>query len=239
VSRWRAALLGVLAGTLAAAGPAAADQRISATTRDQYSNPDVTIDQGEHVTFFNGDLFDPHSVTSTGRRPDGSTLFDSGVIRSGGESPVAGVETLPAGTYAFYCSVHSFMTGTITVRGGSGGPPPPPPSDTSPPRTSIAIGTGRLATVLRTARLPVRVSVDEGSSLALTATTRVGRRTVTVATSRLTVSGPTVETTRARLTRAGNRALRGRRSATLRVRATATDTAGNRAQATARRTLRR
>jgi plastocyanin len=241
VSRWRAALLGVCAGTLLLASPAAADQRVSAATRDQYSNPDVTIDPGEHVTFFNGDLFDSHSVTSKAQRPDGTPLFDSGVIRSGAEAPVAGVEGLAPGTYPFYCSIHTFMTGTITVRGGggSGGPPPPPPSDTTAPRASLAIGTGNLAAVLRSGRLPVRVSVDEGASLALTATTRVGRRTVTLATGRLSFGGPAVQSTRARLTRGGRRSLAGRRSATVAVTATATDPAGNRSRATAHRTLRR
>src|SRR5205823_155887 len=133
----RAAAIAALGATatLAASAPAAADQRISASPRDQYANPTVTIDQGERVTFFNGDVLDEHSVTATTAGPDGRPLFDSGVIQPGAEVPVVGVQSLTAGTYEFFCTVHHFMRGTITVTGT--GTPVPRPPDTTPARPTV------------------------------------------------------------------------------------------------------
>jgi plastocyanin len=222
---------------LVAAAPAAADQRISATTRDQFSNPDVTIDQGEHVTFFNGDLIDEHSVTATATGRDGRPLFDSGVIRPGAEAPVVGAENLGSGAYSFVCTVHPFMHGTITVTGA--GTPAPRPPDTTPARTAVSIGTGNLAAVLRSGRLPLRATTDEAATVQLAATVRTGRRTVTLATGSTRTDGPGAAVVRLALTTAGRRALRGRRSAAVTARASATDTAGNHSQAIAHRTLRR
>jgi plastocyanin len=243
VRRWRPAL-GVLAGMLVAATPmlvaatpAAADQRISATTRDQFSNPDVTIDQGEHVTFFNGDLIDEHSVTATGTGRDGRPLFDSGVIRPGAEAPVVGVESLSSGSYPFVCTVHPFMHGTITVTGA--GTPAPRPPDTTPAQAGLRIGTGNLAAVLRSGRLPLRTTTDEAATVQLTATLRAGRRTVTLARGSTQLDGPGARTERLTLTAAGRRALRRRHVAAVTARASATDTAGNHSQAISHRTLRR
>ncbi|MDQ4041727.1 MAG: hypothetical protein M3141_08250, partial [Actinomycetota bacterium] len=75
----RAAAAALVLAGLAAAAPALADERISAQTRDRYANPDVTIDQGERLTFFNGDLLDDHSVTATASNAANRPLFDSGV----------------------------------------------------------------------------------------------------------------------------------------------------------------
>jgi plastocyanin len=235
----RAAAIAVLSATatLAASAPAAADQRISASPRDQYANPTITIDQGERVTFFNGDVLDEHSVTATTAGSDGRPLFDSGVIQPGAELPVVGVQSLTAGTYEFFCTVHHFMRGTITVTGT--GTPVPRPPDTTPARPTVAITTASLSRVRRSGRLPVRAGADEAATLHLTATMRAGRHTLTLARGTLKLAGPGGQAVRLALTAAGRRALRNRTSAVVTVRAAATDTAGNRSTATGRRTLRR
>jgi plastocyanin len=234
--RRRSGALAAIGATLALASPAAADQRISASPRDQYSNSQITIDQGEHVTFFNGDLLDDHSVTATATGRDGRALFDSGVIHPGAQVPVTGVESLGAGTYQFYCTVHDFMRGTITVTGA--GTPAPRPPDTTPAQATVAIATGRLSVVRRSGRLPVRAGSDEAATLQLTATMRAGRRMLTLARGTVELSGPGSRTARLGLTAAGRRALRHRTSATVTLRAAATDSAGNHSNASTRRTLR-
>lgn len=82
----RAALALTVVATLLAAARAVADERISAETRDRYANPAVTIDQGERLTFFNGDLLDDHSVTATANNANSRPLFDSGLIGPGREA---------------------------------------------------------------------------------------------------------------------------------------------------------
>jgi hypothetical protein len=67
---------------------------------------------------------------------------------------------------------------------------------------------------------------------------RVGRRTLTLARGTLGLSGPGSRTARLALTLAGRRALRHRTSATVPLRAAATDSAGNHSSASTRRTLR-
>jgi len=87
---------------------------------------------GRHVTFFNGDVLDDHSVTANASGRDRPSAVRLRRHPSGAEAPVAGVESLGAGSYQFYCTVHAFMRGTITVTGA--GTPAPRPPDTTPAR---------------------------------------------------------------------------------------------------------
>lgn len=236
--RRAATTLAALAALAAAATPARADQRISAEFRDRYANPNVTIDPGERLTFFNGDV-DDHSVTATSRGGDGRPLFDTGLIGTGREVEVTGATRLAPGAYGYYCTLHPFMTGSVTVRGtpttggGAGGT-----ADRRAPRVSAAIATGDLARVRRTRALPVRVASDEAATVRLAATVRVGRRTVPIAAAGVALRVPGRRTTALRLTRAGRAAMLGRSSARVTVAVRATDAAGNVARASAVRTLR-
>lgn len=232
----RAAAAALLLAGLAAAAPALADERISAQTRDRYANPDVTIDQGERLTFFNGDLLDDHSVTATASAAN-RPLFDSGVIGPGQEAVVEGAQFLAPGTYAYYCTLHPFMTGSVTVTGA--GAPAPRPSDATPARLSVSIATGSLSALLRKRRLPVRARVDEAATVRLVASARIGRRTVTLASGAVTLAAAGSRATSLRLRPAARRALAGRRSVGVALTGQATDRAGNASAATARRTLRR
>src|SRR5260370_24211076 len=115
------AALAVL-GTTAAA--AYADQTIYAGPPTQYIGGDITINQGEKVTFTNVDTV-THDVTAQTKGADAKPLFASAHTDPGGSQPVAGTEYLTTGSYQYYCSIHPYMTGTITV--SSGGTPTPRP----------------------------------------------------------------------------------------------------------------
>ncbi|MEM9603446.1 MAG: cupredoxin family copper-binding protein [Pseudomonadota bacterium] len=70
-----------------------------------YVPAQLTVSAGDTVVFVNEDGA-PHSATAT----DGS--FDTGVF-AGGESGAITVGS--AGTYAYFCSVHPNMKGTLVV----------------------------------------------------------------------------------------------------------------------------
>ena len=57
-----------------------------------------------------------HDVTSTARDTEGNAVFKSTTVGLGTKVAVNGVETLAAGTYPFYCSVHPNMQGNLTVQ---------------------------------------------------------------------------------------------------------------------------
>jgi plastocyanin len=231
----RAAILAgaILLGTSAAAEAA---ERIEAGTPNRYTTPAVTMDQGEPLTFRNNDGTARHDVTARDAGPDGRPLFSTPVISGGREVPVDGAQYLTAGRYAFFCSIHTFMTGTLTVT--SAGTPVPRPADTVAPALSVAVKRTKLSRVARTGRLPAAVTVDEAADVALTASARVGRRTVTLGTVQLDDVAPGTRAVNVRVSRAGRRALARARSAIVTLRGTARDAAGNEAAARAVRRLR-
>jgi plastocyanin len=231
--------IAVAAALAAAALPAlaAADQRITANPVDSYRTPNVTIAQGERLTFANFDLADSHNVTSRAPGPDGRPLFSTPTIGPGQERFVEGSQYLTGGAYGFFCTVHPFMTGTLTVT-GSGTPEPRPP-DTTPPGLSVRISSTRLSAVRSRRRLAVSATVDEAATVTLTPTVRSGRRPVTLAQGSIRLPIPGTRTAQLALTRAGRSALRGQRSITVVLAAQAQDNAGNRTAKSARRTLRR
>src|SRR5438034_3544372 len=98
---------------LAFAPGALADKQVQAQPIDRFAG-DVTMDQGETLTFMNMDL-NNHDVTADAAGPDGKPLFASATIGFGQTSKVDGAEYLTTGAYKFHCSVHQFMTGTLTV----------------------------------------------------------------------------------------------------------------------------
>lgn len=74
-----------------------------------YATPVVFIEQGQSLTFSNFDVAQ-HDVDAR----NGS--FQSELVGLGGSTPVVGVEALAPGSYEFFCSLHSNMTGTLTVQ---------------------------------------------------------------------------------------------------------------------------
>ncbi|MEM7285294.1 MAG: cupredoxin domain-containing protein [Actinomycetota bacterium] len=94
-----------------------ADAGQPATTADQVAAARIdiagfafggqtTVSTGQTVTVANADGA-PHTLTAV----DGS--FDTGVIQGGASATLTA--PLAPGSYAFFCSLHPSMTGTLTV----------------------------------------------------------------------------------------------------------------------------
>lgn len=116
-----AAVVGL--GAAVAVGPAlAADSDV--TIPGLSFNPDtVTIEVGDTVTWTNEDNV-AHTVTAD------DDSFDSGSLSPGNSETVT---FATAGTYAYHCSIHSSMTGTVVVEAAGGGDEDamtPAPTDT-------------------------------------------------------------------------------------------------------------
>jgi polyvinyl alcohol dehydrogenase (cytochrome) len=116
-----------------------------------YATPAVTIGQGDSLIFSNLDSAAQHDLVGH----DGK--FGSPLIGAGQEAKVAGAEDLEPGTYQFHCTLHSWMTGALTVSpaggtptpspgqgvgGGAGGSSNPDPADIYRPASRQPLGPG-------------------------------------------------------------------------------------------------
>ena len=231
---WPAAL--AAAACLAAAPGAWADETVYAGPIDQYLNPTLTIDVGEQLTFKNLDV-DTHDVVAVDKA-GGKPLFGTPRIGTGSDAIVQGVQQLKGGRYEFFCTLHPYMKGTLFVSGG-GTPSPPPSGDTTAPKVTLSIVSSSVSRVRKDKKLQVKVTVDEPGNVQLTATTKDGKKTVTLAraTKGFTRSGSA--TVSMPLTSSGRSALNGRSSAVVSLSGRATDGAGNAGSGTAKRTLKR
>jgi len=120
--RWKTAAMTVgLAAWLVASPVQAADSRV-AIAGFAYDPPTVTVQVGNVVTWTNQD-----SVAHTATASDGS--FDTGQLANGAFETVT---FNTAGTFAYVCSIHPQMTGSIVVEAastGGGGETTPAPTD--------------------------------------------------------------------------------------------------------------
>ena len=114
-----AMLLVALVGALALATTVSADATVTITEGSQsdinswgFTPPEVTIPAGQAITWTNGGSI-AHTATATGGQ------FDTGMIAPGESKTV----TLSApGTYAYQCTPHPWMKGTITVTAAANAP---------------------------------------------------------------------------------------------------------------------
>jgi len=238
-----AAVLAVLA---LAAAAAYADGTIYAAPPNQFFGGDITVGQGEAVTFTNGDTMN-HDVTAVKKGDDGKPLFASEQIGPAQSSPVAGVEYLTTGAYEYICSIHPFMKGTITVssagtpkpRPGSGGGGQPGPAsgaaaDTVAPSFTVKVLDTKKSSVRKRRSLQLSVNTNEAATLAITA--KSGSTTLATGTSKLNKAGARKVTVK--LTKAGLKAAKSSKQLKVAVSAKATDAAGNSSTATASGKLR-
>jgi plastocyanin len=81
-----------------------------------YDPDELTVAAGSEVTVTNDDTL-PHTVTSgTGPTdPNSAQSFDTSLI-NGGESATLSLAQVAAGQYDYYCMVHPYMTGKLTVQ---------------------------------------------------------------------------------------------------------------------------
>jgi plastocyanin len=68
-----------------------------------------------HIDFKNEDPGTPHNVAIHKDSPTGQEIF-KGEVFPGVAEKIYDVPALPAGAYAFVCTVHPTMTGTLTVQ---------------------------------------------------------------------------------------------------------------------------
>jgi plastocyanin len=80
-----------------------------------YDPDELTVKKGDKITVNNADTM-PHTVTNgeSGSDPNSGKLFDTSII-NGGDSAEIDTSAVDAGAYPFYCMVHPYMTGTLTV----------------------------------------------------------------------------------------------------------------------------
>ena len=234
--------IGVLVAAILLALPALAwaDKKIEAGPPNQFTTSEVTMDQGERLTFHNGDTV-AHDVTATQKASDGKPLFSTDTTDAGKETLVNGSQYLTAGHYEFICSIHPNMKGMLHVT--SNGTPQQRPGGVAGPASSTdkkapTFGLRLVSRTLKVVRtrhaLRVRVQLDEPAHVTLRAIARprAGGPLVTVARGETHVMKPGAKRVWLSLTRAGRRALRGRRR-TLAVIVTgrAMDAAGNKTPA--------
>jgi plastocyanin len=239
VRRAAAGVALAVAGALWVA-PAMGDATITAgPVPNTFATTDVTIDQGQSILFQNSDRTALHDVTADKNGADGKALFQSETIEGGKTSPVKGVEFLTTGDYAFHCSVHTFMVGTIHIS-ANGTPKPrtpdnpaPNPADTTPPDATVAILDSRISGVLEHKGVRVRLQTTEPSRFRLTATS--GKTTVA---SGIAVLKGTKRSMTLALTKNGKKLLLSASKVKLRLAAKVNDAADNRSAASATRTLR-
>jgi len=80
-----------------------------------YDPDELKVKKGDKITVNNADTM-PHTVTSgkSGSDPTSGKLFDTSII-NGGDSAEIDTASVDAGAHPYYCMVHPYMTGTLTV----------------------------------------------------------------------------------------------------------------------------
>lgn len=235
-ARRAACAVGLLA--LGFAPAASADERVYAVPVNQYSSTVITIDQGEALFFRNIDL-QQHDLVAK-QQSGGKPLFGTPLLGTGEEALVQGAQQLKGGNYPFFCTIHTFMTGTLTVT-GAGAPTPPPSNsgDTTAPTVSVKVLDSSVSKVVKNKKLRVEVSSNEAGNASLTATMRVGKKTVTIAKGARGFARAGKATVAMALTKSGQKALKGKKSAAVTVQGHVADGAGNTGHGTGKRTLKR
>jgi plastocyanin len=203
-----------------------------------FATKDATIDQGQSVTFQNSDQTAFHDVTADQNGSDGKALFESATIEGNKTARVEGVEFLTTGDYAFHCSVHPFMTGTLHVT-ANGTPKPrtpdnpaPNPAATKPPDATVTILDTRISGVLEHRGLRIRVRTNEPARFKLTA--KSGKTKVALGT----ITSKGTRTAKLDLTKSGKRLLFRASTVKLKLTANVNDAADLESTASATKTLR-
>ncbi|HZB64506.1 MAG TPA: plastocyanin/azurin family copper-binding protein, partial [Nitrososphaeraceae archaeon] len=80
-----------------------------------YDPKELTVKKGDKIVVDNVDTM-PHTVTNgeSGSDPNSGKLFDTSII-NGGDSAELDTSTVDAGTHPYYCMVHPYMTGSLTI----------------------------------------------------------------------------------------------------------------------------
>ena len=76
---------------------------------------ELSVKKGNIIKVENADSL-PHTVTNGAgpNDPNSAKMFDTSLIM-GGEAGIIQTEEIDAGEYAYYCTVHPYMTGTLKI----------------------------------------------------------------------------------------------------------------------------
>ena len=159
-----------LVAVLGAGTVAAADQAVT-ITGFAFAPPSVTVNEGDTVTWDNQDGM-AHTATGSGG------AFDTGNLADGASAAVT-FDT--AGTFAYACSIHPTMTGTVIVEAAATAAP-----STEAPATDAPASDGPAVTPAATDSAPAAPPDDDASSLIapLLALLGIAMLVLTVATNR-------------------------------------------------------
>ena len=84
---------------------------------DFYDPSPATVKRGNSVIWINDDSV-PHTATSgnpdNGQVPKGA-IFDTGILGPGQSSEEFTINAADAGTYDYYCTLHPYMRGQLTI----------------------------------------------------------------------------------------------------------------------------
>jgi plastocyanin len=77
---------------------------------------ELTVKKGDTIHVDNVDTM-PHTVINgeSGSDPNSGKIFDTSII-NGGDSAEIDTSNIDARIYPFYCMVHPYMTGILTVK---------------------------------------------------------------------------------------------------------------------------
>jgi plastocyanin len=78
-----------------------------------YTPTELSVKKGETVTVVNDDNA-PHTATSGNGPEDAGQAFDTSLIMAGASGTID-TTAIEAGEYPYFCTVHPFMKGTLTV----------------------------------------------------------------------------------------------------------------------------
>jgi plastocyanin len=81
-----------------------------------YEPDELTVKKGDKITVNNVDTM-PHTVTNgeSATDPNSAKVFDTSII-NGGETAEIDTSTIDAGKYQYYCMVHPYMKGSLTIK---------------------------------------------------------------------------------------------------------------------------
>jgi plastocyanin len=172
-----------------------------------YGKGSFTIDRGATATFQNQDPgTSPHDVISVDSGAGNKPLFSSAQINLG-QTPVNGTESLGAGTYRFFCTVHpTQMSGELVV------------TPSASPTVEVKVLSRKLGPVISSRKLKVKLrGLLPSKDVSLTA--RKGSRKLGTMRG-IDLPAGASRTVRLPLSRSGSNSLSGRGAAEVKVTAT-------------------